>query len=258
MNEAIELLKDNVDVDDQGDIADYLSGHVTWHDDETLELTQPHLIQFILDDLNLTDESKRASTPAPSTIILNANLNGQDHDDHFNYRSVIGNWTVLKSQLAPTSAMLYINAHVLFPTLRNHIHPQSNALDATSLQRKTKVTQWSRKGISALNAMLMHRSQANGTSLTLNKRALIPILLAHALATLYVTLVSLSHGVASSKQRLPSVPQRQKWLHCLRQLGRTYTCYDFLLTPRTTTWTSTSQIQRSTALSLKTIKERLR
>ena len=44
LDDLVEAIKDNVDIDDQGDIADYVGVNVKRHDNGTLELTQPQLI----------------------------------------------------------------------------------------------------------------------------------------------------------------------------------------------------------------------
>ena len=94
--DVIETIKDNVDIEDQGDITDYVGVNVQRHEDGSMELTQPQLIQSILDDLHLNSESKQSSTPSLSTVLLHAALDDDDHDGHFDYRSVIGKLNYLE------------------------------------------------------------------------------------------------------------------------------------------------------------------
>ena len=89
-------MQDNVDLEFMGDIADYVGVNVKCLPNGKLELTQPQLIKSMLEDLRLTDESKQADTPSLSTVLLHADLNGEAHDDHFDYRSVIGKLNYLE------------------------------------------------------------------------------------------------------------------------------------------------------------------
>jgi len=103
VDDIVELLKDNVDVDDQGDLCDYLGVHIDTIDGG-FHLTQPHLIQSILQDLRLTSDSKSLPTPALSSKILHADIDGIAHDDSFNYRSVIGKLNYLEKSTRPEIA----------------------------------------------------------------------------------------------------------------------------------------------------------
>ena len=89
MDNAVELMKDNLDLEEKGDLADYLGVNIERKDDHFV-FTQPHLIKSILKDLRLDSNSRSAATPALVGEALHADLEGEDHDDHFNYRSVMG------------------------------------------------------------------------------------------------------------------------------------------------------------------------
>jgi len=43
IDDAIQIIGNNTDVEDKGEITDYVGVHVTKHDDNTLTLTQPRL-----------------------------------------------------------------------------------------------------------------------------------------------------------------------------------------------------------------------
>ena len=103
IDDVLELLKDNVDVDDQGDLCDYLGVHIQ-SVQGGLHLSQPHLIQSILQDLRLNQDSKSHLTPAMSSKILHADLDGIAHDESFNYRSVIGKLNYLEKSTRPDIA----------------------------------------------------------------------------------------------------------------------------------------------------------
>ena len=89
IDDAIELIKDNADVEDKGDMCQYVGVHAERRKD-ILILTQPHLIQSILDDMHFNARTKSCSTPSLSSVILHADLDGDNFDNHFDYRSVIG------------------------------------------------------------------------------------------------------------------------------------------------------------------------
>ena len=100
LKDAVELLKDNVDLELVGTLADYVGVHVDQQDD-TMVFSQPSLIDSILEDLGLNDSSKTHPTPSLSSSILHADLEGEDHDGHFDYRSVIGKLNYLTKSTRP-------------------------------------------------------------------------------------------------------------------------------------------------------------
>ena len=90
LNNALELLNDNIDLENKGSIDDYVGVHVT-HFEDRIELTQPHLIESVLKDLRL-DGSDCNTSPTPTVVgqVLHPDEDGTDFDNHFNYRSVCG------------------------------------------------------------------------------------------------------------------------------------------------------------------------
>ena len=101
IDEAIELIKDNADVEDKGSISDYVGVHVERLSPDTIKLSQPHLIKSILEDLRIELLSKTVATPSIPNVILHADLMGEDHDDHFKYRSIIGKLNYLAKSTRP-------------------------------------------------------------------------------------------------------------------------------------------------------------
>ena len=77
------------DITDKGDIDDYLGVKVTCTDD-MIVLTQPHLIQQILDDVGMKPNTKIKHKAAPSLTILHHDLDGEPFAEKWNYRSVLG------------------------------------------------------------------------------------------------------------------------------------------------------------------------
>ena len=67
-------------------------------------LTQPHLIQQILDDTGMKANTKTRVKAAPSSTILRRDLNGEPFDEDWNYRSVVGKLNFLEESARPEIA----------------------------------------------------------------------------------------------------------------------------------------------------------
>ena len=97
VDKFIQDLRDaNVKVTDEGDINDYLGVKVTKRTDGRFKITQPHLIQQILDDLGFTKTTIEKPSPAPSTKLLSRDLKGPPFDEKWDYFSIIGNMNFLE------------------------------------------------------------------------------------------------------------------------------------------------------------------
>ena len=94
------------DIEDCGDIKDYLGINFTNLDDGRLKLSQPHLVDQIIAEVGIEkSKSKLKKIPAPSSHILQRDLRGKDYDnDKFNYRSVIGKLNYLEKGTRPDIA----------------------------------------------------------------------------------------------------------------------------------------------------------
>jgi len=72
------------------------------HDDGTIHLTQPHLIDQVLKDLWLdSDKIKDKTIPAASSRLLSKHEKSDPFDNSFNYRSVIGKINYLERGSRP-------------------------------------------------------------------------------------------------------------------------------------------------------------
>ena len=80
INECMSELGQRFDIMDEGDIGEYLGVKVTRMENGTIELTQPHLIDGIINNLGFKETTKGKDTPAPSTASINRDINGKDHD----------------------------------------------------------------------------------------------------------------------------------------------------------------------------------
>ena len=106
IEELIKKLGKVFKIEDQGDLSDYLGIKIEKHKNGTMEWTQPVLISSVLKDLGLDkvdtkNPPKTKSTPANSTTILTDFKDDKDHDNHFDYRKVIGKLLYLEKSTRP-------------------------------------------------------------------------------------------------------------------------------------------------------------
>jgi hypothetical protein len=89
----------------EGDISDFLGVQVERQTGGTIHLTQPHLIDQILQDLRL-DGANVATTNAPAKVgvALHRHADSQPFNGHFNFRSVIGKIGYLEKSTRPVIA----------------------------------------------------------------------------------------------------------------------------------------------------------
>lgn len=75
---------------EEGDIQDFLGVNINQRKDGSIELTQPHLIQQIFEDLRLNkDDASAKVVPVAPSKILRKHAASEDFDGSFDYRSVI-------------------------------------------------------------------------------------------------------------------------------------------------------------------------
>jgi hypothetical protein len=90
------ISSDNVD--------DFLGVNISYTEGGTISLTQPRLIQSILDDLGLKDDSVVKDVPALSTKILRTHTESIPFNESRHYRSVIGKLNYLEKSTRPDVA----------------------------------------------------------------------------------------------------------------------------------------------------------
>jgi maleate cis-trans isomerase len=66
--------KGGFQIEDMGDLNEYLDVKITKLPDRRIKLAQPHLIAQILEDLSFQENTNSASTPANSSTILERDL----------------------------------------------------------------------------------------------------------------------------------------------------------------------------------------
>jgi hypothetical protein len=86
-------------------VDDFLGVEITRnHVTGTVSMTQPQLIDSILEDLHLDDKANGKRLPAQPTKLLQKFEQSEDHDGSFHYRSVIGKLNYLDKSTRPDIA----------------------------------------------------------------------------------------------------------------------------------------------------------
>jgi predicted nucleotidyltransferase len=92
-----EMQTANLDITIEGDLQDFLGVNIDKHENGSIHLTQPHLIDQILDDLRLNNDNvSEKITPATSSKLLSRHSDFEPFDNSFDYRSVIGKLNYLE------------------------------------------------------------------------------------------------------------------------------------------------------------------
>ena len=91
-----DMAKHRYDIEDRGDISDYLGINFCGEKDGTLILTQPQLIDQILEEVGIDANVRMKPTPAASTKLLARDLHLPKFNNAFNYRRVIGQLNYLE------------------------------------------------------------------------------------------------------------------------------------------------------------------
>lgn len=86
---VIEELRDLFNIKDEGEIDTCLAVKISRPTPETIELTQPHLIQQILDDMGMKPNRKTKDKAAPSSTILRQDLGWEPCKEKWDCRSII-------------------------------------------------------------------------------------------------------------------------------------------------------------------------
>jgi Reverse transcriptase (RNA-dependent DNA polymerase)/GAG-pre-integrase domain len=106
LDKAIKDIADSFNITSQIKVDDFLGVKIGRNEkDQEITFTQPHLIDSILRDLNLLDESNARKLPASTQTILHKYEESEPHnDDEFHYRSVIGKLSYLEKCTRPDLA----------------------------------------------------------------------------------------------------------------------------------------------------------
>ena len=93
---------------DEGPVQEFLGVHFKRNKKNEITITQPHLIESILNELKLTkDNVKTKNIPMSSSKLLNRHATSEKHDGHFHYRRVIGMLNYLEKCTRPDIAYIF-------------------------------------------------------------------------------------------------------------------------------------------------------
>jgi hypothetical protein len=124
----VQQLKDlKFNVTDEGQIEDYLGVWIQCIGNGKIQMSHPHLIQQVLEDMNLEHPArsnnssqftaKTQSIPAPNTVILQRNVDGEPHKEKcWSYRSITGKLNYLEKSTRPDLALTRKPSNVLVVT----------------------------------------------------------------------------------------------------------------------------------------------
>lgn len=101
---AIAELAEHFDVSDEGHLTDYLGVSISKDNEGRLHLTQPHVIDQIIKDLNFQSHTKAQATPFKTDAKLHKDEEANDHAASWKYRSVIGKLNFLEKSTRPDLA----------------------------------------------------------------------------------------------------------------------------------------------------------
>jgi hypothetical protein len=104
INDLIKEMGKRFNITDEGSIDEYLGVKVSHLLDGSITLTQPHLIDSIIKDMGFRENTKGKPTPAPSTVHLQRDEQGEAHDEVWEYRSVLGKLNFLEKSTRPELA----------------------------------------------------------------------------------------------------------------------------------------------------------
>ncbi len=109
-------------IQEEGELCDYLGVEIKKEADGSITLTQPQLIDSILNDLQLNGANVKArNTPALKTRILHKDERGTPFDESFHYRSVIGKLNYLEKSTRPDLSFA-VHQCARFSSMPKHSH----------------------------------------------------------------------------------------------------------------------------------------
>ena len=99
IDEAVRALrssKQNFTIENGGVVRDFLGVRINHTDNGTITLTQLQLIDSIIEDLNMQENTKPQSIPTCSTKLLHKDTDGESTEANFHYCSMIGKLNFLE------------------------------------------------------------------------------------------------------------------------------------------------------------------
>lgn len=108
IQKEIRSLQDEYDLTDDGELQDYLGIRFEKQADGSLKLTQPRMIERVLEIVGLSGDNERTKlhdTPASEHKILDNDPDGKDRNQKWNYRSAVGCLSYLQAMIRPDITM---------------------------------------------------------------------------------------------------------------------------------------------------------
>jgi hypothetical protein len=97
IDQIVMDLQSHVQGQQQRDLTGYLGVNIeTRNDGGTIKLSQPHLIDQIIEDANFQSDTKYKATPAASTTILHKDPSGRPHHATWHYCGIFGKLNFLE------------------------------------------------------------------------------------------------------------------------------------------------------------------
>ena len=96
-----DLNETHLDIEDRGNIADYLGVNFCYKKNGKVIMTQPQLINQIIADTELKPNSHLPPTPAVSSRMLRREESEPEYQGKFHYRSVVGKLNYLEKSSRP-------------------------------------------------------------------------------------------------------------------------------------------------------------
>ena len=99
-----DLKKEKFDIDELGNLSDYLGVKIENLDNNYIKLSQPHLIDQIIKDMHFQANTKPKDTPSLISKVLQRDEGGKPFDEIWSYPSIIGKLNFLEksSRLRPS------------------------------------------------------------------------------------------------------------------------------------------------------------
>ena len=102
----IQSLKKDYALTDDGALTDYLGTRFNRRKDGTIELTQPRLIERVLQMVGLDSKDEKVKLHnTPAATVLHKNSKGKPRKQHWNYRSAVGCLSYIQAMIRPDITM---------------------------------------------------------------------------------------------------------------------------------------------------------
>jgi Reverse transcriptase (RNA-dependent DNA polymerase) len=104
IDEAIMSIASIIDITSSEYVSDLLGVNIEQREDGKIALTQPKLIETIIKELGLKEDSNTLTTPGNLTVILQKCALSKNHNETWNYRAMIGKLNYLAQSTRPDIA----------------------------------------------------------------------------------------------------------------------------------------------------------